>query len=85
MTTSLVKQIKEKRNNGDETFNKLISNVQHFTTKMNEELELNGIDFRIKDKFSKKNKCVSRMRKINKLPGKLVSDKRPDVSTEKKV
>jgi hypothetical protein len=27
MTTSLVKQIKEKRNNGDETFNKLISNV----------------------------------------------------------
>jgi len=57
MTTNLVKQIKEKINNGDKTFNKLISNVQHFITKINEKLELNSIDFIIKDKFCK-NKSV---------------------------
>jgi hypothetical protein len=56
-------------NNGDITFNKLISNVQHFIIKINEELELSSIYFRIKDKFSK-NKCVSRVPKINKMPDK---------------
>jgi hypothetical protein len=46
-------------------------------------LELNGIDFRIKYKFSK-NKCVSRVPKINKKPSELASDERPDVFTEKR-
>jgi len=61
--TSLIKQINEKRNNSDETFNTFISNVQNFIPKINEELELNSLDFRIKDKFNK-NKCVSRVPKI---------------------
>jgi hypothetical protein len=81
--TSLVKQIKGKRNNGDETFNKLISNVQNFITKIHQEFELNSIDFIIKDKFSK-NKCVNRVPKIKKIPGELTSDERPDLSAEKR-
>jgi len=82
MTTNLLNQIKEKRNNGDEIFNKLISNVQNFITKINKELELNDIDFRIKNKFNKNS--VSRVPKISKMPGELASDERPDVSTEKR-
>jgi len=80
MTTNLLNQIKEKRNNGDEIFNKLISKVQNFITKINKELELNDKDFRIKNKFSKNS--VSRVPKINKMLGGLASDERPDVFTE---
>lgn len=44
-------------------------------------MKLNNTHFKIEHNFSK-NKCENRMPRINKISGELVSDERPDLSTE---
>ncbi|KAL4148352.1 hypothetical protein QTP88_002616 [Uroleucon formosanum] len=82
MTKTLLYEIKKRRDNSDQKFNNLHSDVHNFIQKINNALELNGNDFMIKDDFSKK--CLEKVRvaKKKKMPGELAADERPSLSTE---
>lgn len=64
MTKTLLYEIKKRRGNSDQKFNKLHSDVHNFIQKINNSLELNGDDFMIKDDFSKK--CLEKVRVAKK-------------------
>lgn len=60
MTKNVLNEIEKRRNNSDQIFNKLQSDVHNFILKINNALELNGDDFKVKDIFNK-DKCLARV------------------------